>query len=631
MVYEDFTTYTEVDPNTRLTQIAARSSYTGLKRGDGDTYLYKDYGAGYFGLSETIEFTHEITDLDSTSSSSRSLEDVLLIQNVVGTRTAPYISVFIIENGINDDQYIIRLRGDDNGGSNPFDDTPVISAGTPLYYRLVRDNGGKNLTLYIYTDAARTVLWDTLGPITVTNLTQTFQYLMTPSSRQQATDPNDYSTGYIENLDLNKSSSGTAELFSKFIVRHSDTQDLFAEFIVQHIADLFSKFEVTPSGSADLFADFTLRQGFADLKAIFVLGGGLDLKAVFIVTRSASIDLFSEFDVQPVADLKAILLITRPASTDLFADIFIDQYNDSENLMAKTGIRRIYNLSDSGGIGFYWEGIGKGHVDIQIITPSGAWIGKFPDYANWTWVALKWEDLQEVDLDGSRPDKTQITGLLWTVHSPGVRHLDSVYGLPKGGDPDIFATFIVKNISYADLLARFRPAYDAPPVNLFADFRLRQGINNLKAIFTLRQDWSDLKAVFEVGNMIETYSARGTTNLTFNGQTTFIDLEEMEITINDIETDDEFILLFDLTLDSNSDGKQFELKMIYNLGAGDVDIGDELLSTTQGTKEFQQGFNRRLVAPSDGDYTFKIQIRQVDTLYNLYNRALRNFIIMHIH
>ena len=182
-----------------------------------------------------------------------------------------------------------------------------------------------------------------------------------------------------------------------------------------------------------------------------------DLKAIFHVKQD-SVDLKAEFTLRQLTnDLHASFWIRLPGiPADLFAKFETNLHHGiPADLYCKLHIRRIYDLSDSGGLGFFWEGVGRGHVDIEIFTPTGAWTGKFPDWGVMTWVPLKWEDLTEVDIDGSRPDKSQITGILWTYHSDGIRHVDWIVGLPKGGDRDIFSKFIVRHSSYADLKGEF--------------------------------------------------------------------------------------------------------------------------------------------------------------------------------
>ena len=66
MAYENLTTYTEVDPNSRITISATRSNFVGLQR-DEDAYVYSDKGVNYF----SGDFEHLIDIyLDSTSDGS---------------------------------------------------------------------------------------------------------------------------------------------------------------------------------------------------------------------------------------------------------------------------------------------------------------------------------------------------------------------------------------------------------------------------------------------------------------------------------------------------------------------------------------------------------------------------------
>lgn len=589
----DFTDYTEQDTNNRLSQIPTRSTFTTLYRGDPITYLYYDYGAGYFTTSENIKFTFEITDLYSFSSTSRTLHDILLIQNVVGVRTAPYISCFLVEIGASDTTFILRLRADDDAGDDPYDDSVTLDVGTPYYCTLVRNNNA--ITLDIYDDPGRTSHVDTLTSTPV-NLTQTFQYLLSPSSQQFATDTNDYATGYVENLNLGKYTDGSA--------------------------DLFAHFNVQLGGSEELKAEFLLRQEAEDLKTVFRVA-------------------------QDSAALKAYFWARKSASEDLFADFSTNLHNASQDLYSKFAVRRIYDLSDNGGIGFFWEGVGRGQVGVQILSPTGSWIGKFPDYEGWTWVPLLWENLQEVDLDGTRPDKTQVTGFLWTYHSAGIRHLDGLYGLPKGGDPDIKGVLIIRHAAYndlssvfilevkQDLLAEFIVKHPAT-LDLQAEFRLRQEtldlkatldvgqgsfdikaemfvqykFKDLKAVFTLRQDTADLKAVFEVEELrLETYTVDGVTNNPGIGGA-FALVEEMTKTLT-LSTGDKVIIDFI--------GEAYIGSINYietKIQAGGIDITPVIRNGTYlssaGSEQSRIGIVAHAIytAVSDGDVTFQVLSRR---------------------
>jgi len=596
MVFEDFNTFVEVDPAFRLTQTATRSTYTQLARGDALTYLYKDYGAGYFTSDETILFTYEITELNSVSGTSRTLNDVLLIQNVLSERTGPYIAIFIVEQGTSDTLYTLRLRTDDGFGSDPYDDAVNMAVGTTYYCTLVRNNLGETLTLYIYDDPGRTSSVDTLVVNNNGLRGLTFQYLMTPSEALFTSDTTDYTSGYLENLDLGK--------------------------ITEATEDLKAEFKLPDRDSADLKAVFMVAQDSEDLKAVFVVKqASVELKAHFMLRTSTSRDLFAEF------------------STNL--------HNGDESLYAKFAVRRIYDLSDNGGIGFFWQGVGRGQIDIQILTPTGSWAGKFPDYGPWTWVPLLWEDLREVDLNGSLPDKTQITGFFWTYHSAGIRHLDGLYGLPKGGDPDVKGITIIRHAAYNDLSSVFLLEIKQNILSKFivrhpnildlpAEFRLRQetydlkatldvGQNSfdikaemfiqykfkdLKAVFTLRQNSADLKAVFEVEELrLETYTVDGVTNNPSIGGS-FVLVEEMTKTLT-LSTGDKVIIDF---IGEAYIGSLNYIETKIQAGGADITpvIRNGTYLTSAGSEQSRIGIVAHAIytAVSDGNVTFQVLSRR---------------------
>ena len=273
-----------------------------------------------------------------------------------------------------------------------------------------------------------------------------------------------------------------------------------------------------------------------------------------------------------------------------------------------------------------------------MLTPTGSWIGKFPDYGVKTWVALTWDDLQEVDIDGSLPDKTQVTGFLWTVHSAGERWLDGIYGLPKGGDPDVFAKFTTRHPAAVDLSATFYL-----PLNLFSEFTvqhpgtvdlaavfsLRQltgdlkaifhvgqdsidmpaemfiqyKFKDLKAIFNLRQQTADLKAVFEVASLnLDVYNIVGTTGTyTFTSGAEGEDIPEMvkELVCS---TGDRLVVTFGGTLQTGTNDS-----LQLNIEINGVEIGERVLDDrgASGTERRPISVTRVYECPSDATYTIK--------------------------
>lgn len=67
MAIEDFTTYTEVEENNHITVDGDGEGLTLVGRRDETCYIYKDYGAGYFG-----DFEHLVTVKVYTSSGSNT-------------------------------------------------------------------------------------------------------------------------------------------------------------------------------------------------------------------------------------------------------------------------------------------------------------------------------------------------------------------------------------------------------------------------------------------------------------------------------------------------------------------------------------------------------------------------------
>ncbi len=113
------------------------------------------------------------------------------------------------------------------------------------------------------------------------------------------------------------------------------------------------------------------------------------------------------------------------------------------------------DLSESEGIAFYWWGSGgvDQNIDFEMRTLTGSLIGKFYDGpAEWRWVFLSWGDFTEVDLDGSRPDNSDIRGFYWTYHTDGVRRVDYIVGWRR---QDLRGDFEVRQPDSAELLGKF--------------------------------------------------------------------------------------------------------------------------------------------------------------------------------
>lgn len=190
--YEDFTTYTEVDPNSHI-GLVGTDHIDFVAYGNEDAYLYKDKGSGHF-----TDFEH-------------------LIDAKLSTAYGSYVPAFFwaLTNNINDmkgisdaNQHAIgALMSDESPqywlriwetylGTRYWSTPYVISSGTWYYLEIIKS--GTNFQCKIYSDPARTSLITTLS-LTM-HADPSFQYVFASNTYNKGTA---YTvTLDIENLDL---------------------------------------------------------------------------------------------------------------------------------------------------------------------------------------------------------------------------------------------------------------------------------------------------------------------------------------------------------------------------------------------------------------------------------------------
>jgi len=209
MAIEDFTTYTEVDPNSRITVISTRVTWSSLTKNE-DAYVYDDKGAGYFAGSFEIKFTANLTASQGGNPSNR-------------------IQICALANAIDDGQGIILANEDMlsvffsipssgtpsifleecDGGSTYSGGSYVCSENTDYDITLLRDEGvGTYGTLYcyIYSDSSRTNLLDTLT-VTLHSSKKDFQYLYVCQSFN--TGQSITTSGYVDSVEITLGSAPT--------------------------------------------------------------------------------------------------------------------------------------------------------------------------------------------------------------------------------------------------------------------------------------------------------------------------------------------------------------------------------------------------------------------------------------
>jgi len=195
---ENYTTYTEVDPNSRITITSAtRIDYTGLARNEA-ARVYIDKGVGYY--SGDFKFN---LDVNITSGSATGIVFLFKLDNFIGGN--PQIAIQCNATSGSMALYLNAAPGGLQDGSTN------LSLSTTYYLTIIRDESvGTYGTAYcyIYSDSARTTLVDTLV-VTLQEKTD-FRYLFGLMSYNDGA--TDVQTGYVENLtDLTDHASSLTE------------------------------------------------------------------------------------------------------------------------------------------------------------------------------------------------------------------------------------------------------------------------------------------------------------------------------------------------------------------------------------------------------------------------------------
>jgi len=175
---EDYTTYTENDPGSILT-ITPNSIVRG---GDGIAYVYKDYGIDYFG-----DLTHQF-DSYVDNANPTSLHVIWGLSNLPDGGAS--VGLFWnVQAG--DSHYYLNLYGSSCStmGTHEYG----LSSPGRRYFKVERS--GASISVFVYTDAGRTSLEDTLSANCAAT---TYRYLSAVNTSAGAADYLD-----VRNLDLN--------------------------------------------------------------------------------------------------------------------------------------------------------------------------------------------------------------------------------------------------------------------------------------------------------------------------------------------------------------------------------------------------------------------------------------------
>jgi hypothetical protein len=206
--YQDFTGYTKVDPNSEFTVTSTKVSADPFHYGKGQSYVYKDFGAGHF---TNYDHLFEVAVTDHSGTGNGYGHPVWMLQNVVC------------------DEYYMVLAGEDAhglyaqewgassiyfglreyvNGSPDADYSANIAEGTLYYIEMERED--TSLTCYIRTGSHEGSLFDTLY---VTVDSQSFRYLFVMQSSDYFGD-SDWMSDYVQNLDIQEGGGVTEKTSS---------------------------------------------------------------------------------------------------------------------------------------------------------------------------------------------------------------------------------------------------------------------------------------------------------------------------------------------------------------------------------------------------------------------------------
>jgi len=205
-MFEDLTTYTEVDQNSDITITSPKADFVSLDR-IANSYVYKDHGIDYFGDFD-IDFEFYIQE-----GADQGLVVLFAVSNTSGTlndmiSATDGLTVFAYNNTNN-----LAITIQDWSNSNY--DTYIFGGGTTsgvIYSTISRSV--TTLTMSMFSDANRTVPIDIL---TLTSEAGTKRYLTVLASCESAVSGGDAITGYTQNFEIIYASSSSSSISSSSV------------------------------------------------------------------------------------------------------------------------------------------------------------------------------------------------------------------------------------------------------------------------------------------------------------------------------------------------------------------------------------------------------------------------------
>jgi len=205
---EDYTTYTEYDPNGVLTVTSSEITAEDMDR-DIDAYVYLDKGVGHFG-----DFEHKLTVMGKGTSQAYAVGHMWILSNDIDDgNNANGLHLLMNEGSSYGKDWKIILGEGTGFCSDNRDDYADDCNDTYRYLTIKR--AGTTLTCKIYSDEARTNLLDTLS---LTVATTTYQYIYAIASHNSGSSACNFD-GMVKDLDLQETTppaTGYLNCMSKY-------------------------------------------------------------------------------------------------------------------------------------------------------------------------------------------------------------------------------------------------------------------------------------------------------------------------------------------------------------------------------------------------------------------------------
>lgn len=222
MANEDFTTYTESDPDGLLSQTSARSTYASLSFWH-DTWLYKDYGAGHFNATFRHNFDYRANADPVLAHNFWGIMNNVNSENYNAVNGFPQLLVGIQDwnAGLSKYDFLLQEQWNDGTQHQSYIYTGFNYSVNTTYYLQVYYNPavGTYGTIYLYvypTDADRTAGTNVIDTVSrELHAAISYRYLIAIQQYTVNGGTTPTVSGYIENLDLSASAPPTSGLKNK--------------------------------------------------------------------------------------------------------------------------------------------------------------------------------------------------------------------------------------------------------------------------------------------------------------------------------------------------------------------------------------------------------------------------------